>query len=134
MPTVNTINNYTVTWFLNGCEYSTSGVDSTIFPFLSSTTPTNVFTPNNDASNDLFFPFVELTNSSGTNYFEEYHLQIFDRWGKKIFETTSSDQGWNGLNPKSKKADAGVYFWIVNCTSNCQHKEIEEKGFVELVR
>ncbi len=131
---VNAINGYTVTWFLNGCGFTTTGVDSTVFPFLTGTTATNVFTPNNDATNDLFFPFVELTNSAGINYFEEYQLQIFDRWGLKVFETTSSEKGWNGITPKSKKADAGVYFWIVKATSNCHHKEIEEKGFVELVR
>jgi len=130
----NTINGYTVTWFSNGCGFSTTGVDSTVFPFLTGTTPTNVFTPNNDAINDLFFPFVELTNAAGINYFEEYQLQIFDRWGLKAFETTSSEKGWNGITIKGKKADAGVYFWIVKATSNCHHKEIEEKGFVELVR
>lgn len=131
---VATMNNYTVTWFLNGCGYSTTGVDSTVFPYLTGTTPTNVFTPNNDANNDMFFPFVELTNSSGINYFEEYNLQIFDRWGKKVFESLAADKGWNGITDKNKKAAAGVYFWIVTATSNCHSKEIQEKGFVELVR
>jgi gliding motility-associated-like protein len=131
---VNNVNNYSVNWFLGGCGYTTSGVDSTVFPYLTGTTPTNVFSPNNDASNDVFFPFVELTNSTGINYFEEYHLQIFDRWGLKVFETTSSEKGWNGVTAKGKKADDGVYFWIVNATSNCHHKEIEQKGNVHLIK
>lgn len=131
---VSMLNSYLVMWWLNGCKYLSTDIDSTVFPFLIATTPTNVFTPNNDANNDLFFPFVELTNAAGVNYYEEYHLQIFDRWGKKVFETTSSEKGWNGITDKSKKADAGVYFWIVNGKTNCHHKEFEEKGFVELVR
>ncbi|MDQ3049108.1 MAG: gliding motility-associated C-terminal domain-containing protein, partial [Bacteroidota bacterium] len=70
----------------------------------------------------------------GQDYFEKYKFEIFDRWGNKVFETTDSGRGWNGITEKSKKADAGVYFWIVNCKSNCSDKDLIEKGFVSLVR
>jgi gliding motility-associated-like protein len=131
---VGLVNGYSVTWFLNGCGYTTSGVDSTVFPFLTGTTKVNVFSPNSDGENELFYPFVEQAQSPSDNFFAEYHLQIFDRWGLKMFETTSSSQGWNGTNMKNKKLNDGVYFWIVEAKSNCHDKEILEKGTVHIVR
>ncbi|MGQ0827326.1 MAG: DUF7948 domain-containing protein [Bacteroidota bacterium] len=129
---VNNLNNYSLTWYYDGCEYTTSKIDSTVFPALRAATPVNVFSPDNDGINELFYPFVELTNTVGVNYFESYSLQIFDRWGNKIFETYESGKGWNGTTSKNKKADDGVYYWIANGMSNCS--DVKAKGFVTLVR
>ena len=87
-----------------------------------------------DGNNDLFFPYVELTNAGVADYFESYDLQIFDRWGLKVFETTQLDKGWNGMTPKNKTADTGTYYWIAKIKSNCSKEETIEKGFVQLVR
>ena len=40
------------------------------------------------------------------------HLQIFNRWGEKLFETHDVKKGWNGLD-KGKPVPEGVYFWIL---------------------
>ena len=59
----------------------------------------NAFTPNiggpsdgrydpNDISNDIFFPVHREVN--------EYHLQIFTRWGELIFESRDVNIGWDG--------------------------------------
>lgn len=77
---------------------------------------------------------MEFVSSIKIYYFEKYDLKIFDRWGKKVFETTDFTKGWDGNNLKSKKADAGVYFWIVSGKTNCSDKIIEYKGFVDLDR
>jgi len=51
----------------------------------------NAFTPNNDGNNDEFKPKI-------LEYLEEgYLLEIFDRWGQKVFSTNDPDKGWNGL-------------------------------------
>ncbi len=37
-----------------------------------------------------------------------FEMQIFTRWGEKVFETTNPDEGWDGTF-KDKKAPAGTY-------------------------
>ena len=51
----------------------------------------NAFTPNGDNINDEFKPEM-------LEYLEEgYLLEIFDRWGEKVFYTNDPDKGWDGL-------------------------------------
>ncbi len=47
----------------------------------------NVFTPDGDMQNDEFGVF------SGCN-FNEYKLQIYDRWGSLVFKTVNPTEGW----------------------------------------
>jgi len=46
------------------------------------------FTPNGDGLNDIFHPI-------GIG-FEKFSMQIFNRWGTMIFETSSPETGWDG--------------------------------------
>ena len=48
----------------------------------------NAFTPNSDGLNDTFHPI-------GTGI-EKFSMQIFNRWGTMIFETSSLGIGWDG--------------------------------------
>ena len=43
----------------------------------------NIFTPNVDEINDTFSPSLLNINMN------TYNLLIYDRWGKKLFETTA---------------------------------------------
>ncbi|MFT7590076.1 MAG: gliding motility-associated-like protein, partial [Limisphaerales bacterium] len=81
-----------------GCADSTCvriAMDSTsqlLFP--------NAFSPNGDGQNDIFLPF---------NWgLENYHLQIFNRWGELVFETSLEDDGWDGTW-KGKDQDQGMF-------------------------
>lgn len=64
----------------------------------------NVFTPNNDGSNDLFVPVMSKGIIS-------MNTIIYNRWGNKIFDTNNLLIDWNGKNVSD-----GTYFWIVNYT------------------
>lgn len=64
----------------------------------------NVFTPNGDGSNDKF-SFNRLSVQS-------FNAQIFNRWGKKVFEWTDPKDGWDGSESQS-----GVYYYIVTMTN-----------------
>ncbi len=78
----------------------------------------NAFTPNtsgpspdgrgaNGSFNDVFLPLVKgVPNDS-----DAYNLQIYDRWGNLIFESTSSTRGWDGYNKDGKLMPAGVYVY-----------------------
>jgi len=64
----------------------------------------NIFTPNGDQINDFF----EI-NYKGS---EAYNLVIFNRWGKKIFESNDKDSQWNGKINNNDAAD-GVYYYVL---------------------
>jgi len=68
----------------------------------------NVFTPNNDTYNDLFKPYPGYTSV------ERVDMQIFNRWGIVVFETTDPEINWDGRDMTSKReCPDGVYFY--NC-------------------
>ncbi|MEI8135725.1 MAG: gliding motility-associated C-terminal domain-containing protein [Bacteroidota bacterium] len=87
----------------------------------------NVFTPNGDGSNDVFF--LKVANLT------EIKALIFDRWGNKVFESTSSTGNieWDGKNLSGKELPAGTYFYIITATGK-DATEYEKKGNVSLYR
>jgi len=66
--------------------------------------PPNIFTPNGDGVNDVFY----IPGSQGLR---DFKCEIYNRWGRKIFEFTNPDPidggGWDGNG-----ASDGVYFYI----------------------
>lgn len=62
----------------------------------------NVFTPNGDGKNDLWI-------IKGNEYLENTSVIIYNRWGKKVYESSNYKNDWDGGN----SAD-GVYYFIVN--------------------
>jgi gliding motility-associated-like protein len=91
-------------------------VDGLIYP--------NVFTPNGDGHNDIFY-----IKSSGMT---EYNLQIYNRWGILIFETNDPNLGWDGKSLASENAPAGTYFYILKART--MNKSYNHTGFVTLIR
>ena len=74
----------------------------------------NVITPNDDGDNDYFI----------TNYAQLYsdvHLIVFNRWGRKVYETTSYQNDWNGLNNSGKPLADGTYFYVLTYNSNSEN-------------
>jgi gliding motility-associated-like protein len=64
----------------------------------------NIFTHNGDGSNDFFF----LKAAS----MGEIHAIIFDRWGNRVYESTSNSGNilWDGKNLQGKDcADGGIF-------------------------
>jgi len=71
-----------------GCRDSSS-VNLNIVQLFTFYIP-NAFSPNDDGINDVFIP-------KGINIDEDrYTMQIFDRWGMKVFETSDLYEAWDG--------------------------------------
>lgn len=88
----------------------------------------NAFTPNDDSTND------EFKGKGFTEGMKYFRLVVWNRWGEKIFETTHSDIGWNGLvNNVGRAAPEGVYLYELHYTTP-NNQEITKKDFVTLVR
>jgi len=63
----------------------------------------NAFTPNGDGLNEYFLL------QSACN-FEQYHLEIYSRWGELMFESNDQYLGWDGTF-KDEKAIQGSYVY-----------------------
>ncbi len=61
----------------------------------------NSFSPNDDNINDLFGATVTASL--------EYHMQIFDRWGKLLYQSNNINNAWNGNNINGDKCSEGIY-------------------------
>ncbi|MEI6852604.1 MAG: gliding motility-associated C-terminal domain-containing protein [Bacteroidota bacterium] len=96
----------------------------TVFPPAIVIVP-NVFTPNGDGSNDKFV--------FKTEGLESLTCDIFDRWGKKIFEFTDSNEGWDGKTKAGSLSAAGVYYYIISA-KGLDGKPIDMNGTITLVR
>jgi len=82
----------------------------------------NVFTPNNDNLNDKFE--FGIGNFSGCS-----DLIVFNRWGKKVFDSKGGNIAWDGTHYENgKKVQAGTYFYVLVVNG------IEKKGSVHLIR
>ncbi|MBN8677304.1 MAG: gliding motility-associated C-terminal domain-containing protein [Chitinophagales bacterium] len=66
----------------------------------------NAFTPNGDGANDLFTPFP------GWRFVASIDLQIFNRWGNLVYQTSDPAINWNGTNEQGKELASGTYFYI----------------------
>lgn len=119
------ISQYVVNPF--GCSDSVS-LTVTVEPALFIFTP-NAFTPDGNGNNDVFLPVI-----SGTEVLQ-YKFEIFDRWGKKVFETYEVGEGWNGqfMNNGVILQD-GVYTWAIQIRSIDQPVLSHQKGNVTLLK
>ena len=75
----------------------------------------NIFSPNGDGNNDMLKAYV-----SSEYQLNRFKMQVFDRWGNKIFETEDVNEGWDGRK-YGKLMDAQVYVCIVSLSY--QHPE-----------
>lgn len=98
---------------------------SCVYPIPTVVAP-NVFTPNDDGDNDVFF--LTTTNTV------EVDLVITNRWGNVMFETTSPNPAWNGkVNGNGADASEGVYFFRYKAVG-VNGDEVEGHGFLHLIR
>lgn len=89
----------------------------------------NSFTPNGDGLNDLFKPVLSNIDV------EDYRLEIFDRWGQKVFETNEVNQGWDGsMSNSGYYAEAGSYAYHIHIRESETGEAREWNGMVIMVR
>jgi gliding motility-associated-like protein len=72
----------------------------------------NGFSPNGDGHNDVF-------EIQGGDYFNQVSLQVFNRWGNKVFESGDYKNDWDGTSKNamtlgSNNLPTGTYFYVVD--------------------
>ncbi len=84
----------------------------------------NAFTPNADGTNDFFQVYG--------NGLKKVYMQIFDRYGELLFQSSQQDNGWNGTY-QDKLVEPGVYVYKV-VADYLNNIRIEKTGSVTLIR
>ncbi len=100
---------YTVTG-VSPCGNSNASVTVIVDNCDTIPTPTtfvisNMMTPNNDGKNDTWI----ITNVS---LLEGSPVMIYNRWGTKLYETTSYDNSWDGSYNGQDLPD-GTYYYVI---------------------
>lgn len=117
-----------ITQSVNGCRDSVSKVleirDDLLWYI------PNSFSPNGDGVNDLWKPkgsFIDLTN---------YRLEVFDRWGRKVFETRDFEESWNGSDAAGSAyfVSPGLFTYVIRVSSITTEETYELTGSIMVIR
>jgi gliding motility-associated-like protein len=92
----------------------------------------NIFSPNGDGDNDVFYIFTDGKTIEVINSF-----MIFDRWGELIWENSNSqpddpNEGWDGTKA-GKRLNPAVFAWFAEVLLNSGEVKIIE-GDVTLIK
>ena len=85
-------------------------------------TPTypNVLTPNGDGLNDVLRLYIADV--------QNYSLQVFSRWGRRVYEGHNSAEGWSAVDN-----GAGTYYYQVDYT-DCAGRPQSVRNWIEVVK
>jgi gliding motility-associated-like protein len=151
------LSNFQFQWFENGTtnigntesiETTPSTSDSSIFYTLIATSPAgcvqevqinftlvqprvvvpNAFTPNGDGVNDLFR--LAILEGSAT----VLELNIYNRWGTKVYSSTDPDAAWDGRMDDGKEAPSDVYVYYIRWQRGDGALQPPKKGDITLLR
>jgi gliding motility-associated-like protein len=86
----------------------------------------NAFTPNGDGMNDTYKP-------GGGNTVSDFTMEIFNRWGQKVYATSDVNKGWDGLF-ENKESLQGTYVYHVTYKNNSNGRDIALSGTLLLIR
>jgi gliding motility-associated-like protein len=85
----------------------------------------NAFSPNGDLLNDVFRVDIPCAYS-------DFLIQIFDRWGNRVFSGLSTEAVWDGLQ-NGRPCDVGTYFYYLRY-QGVRGERFEKKGDLALIR
>ena len=83
------------------------------------------FTPNGDGLNDTFGPVVKSAQIT------DFEFIVYDRYGGRVFVSTSADNRWDGTHGGKHVAEGGYLYYLKAKLQNGQ--TIERKGSVNVV-
>ncbi|MBN4065830.1 PKD domain-containing protein [Candidatus Amoebophilus asiaticus] len=89
----------------------------------------SAFSPNDDGINDQVFVRDIIGEGTGIASLD---FNIYNRWGEKVFEAHSVDEGWDGKK-NGKTQDVGVYTWLLK-GELINGEKFTQSGNVTLIR
>ena len=89
----------------------------------------NAFTPDGDSRNDKFIPHLNCP----TQQVSEYRFSIFNRWGMRIFFSSSQTEAWDGTF-KGRPVTTGQYIYLLEYKAGLSQPLHKVKGTVSVLR
>lgn len=91
----------------------------------------SAFSPNGNGVNDHFFfrSVALLPDSISPDHFE---MQIFNRWGERVFYTNNQEEGWDG-SFKGVACEQGTYVYVISAEA-LNGSKVHRKGNITLLR
>ena len=83
----------------------------------------NVFTPNNDGSNDVW-------NLEDAFFFSDSEVRVYGRYGKLLFKSVGYVTPWDGTNQSGNQVEDGAYFYVIDLGDDIE----KIKGTVTIIR
>lgn len=102
-----------------GCKANTL---FTVIAWCKEVVIANAFSPNNDGNNDAW-------RVGGLESDPQASLQIYNRFGNLVLQTTGSNAQWDG-KIKGKDAPVGVYYYVIKSRQSA----VPLKGSITLIR
>ena len=93
--------------------------------FIPQLYPYNIITPNGDGKNDTF-------HIDNIEHYPNALLKIFNRWGKKIFETREYQNNWGGVYNDQILPNSTYYYSLELNESRVSEKTIN--GMVSILK
>jgi len=87
----------------------------------------NTFTPDDDEHNQNWFLIIDGID------FENFHLEIFNRWGEKIWESFDAKAAWDGTY-NGRIVQNGTYSWKISYKMKDNDGRDFKTGFVNVLR
>jgi gliding motility-associated-like protein len=87
----------------------------------------NTFTPDGDEHNNVFLPIFTTGFDPAS-----YHLVLYNRWGECVFESYSTDKGWDGYYG-GIKVEQGSYSYLIQFFDKKANKIIQLNGHVNVI-
>ncbi len=85
----------------------------------------NIYSPNGDGLNDIFF----IT----TTGMRTLHCDIFNRWGQLVYTLKGPNDSWDGILNNGNAASEGTYYYILNA-EGYDGKTYKAEGHLTLVK
>jgi gliding motility-associated-like protein len=85
----------------------------------------SAFSPNSDGINDVL--------TLGMFNITSFTLEVFNRWGQKVFETSDPTKPWDGLDMSGKAVAEGAYIYTLKVQTFDNRTETQS-GTITLIR
>ncbi|MBL7764872.1 MAG: gliding motility-associated C-terminal domain-containing protein, partial [Chitinophagaceae bacterium] len=86
----------------------------------------NAFSPNGDRNNDEF----KVLTTAGV---ELIQLEVYDRWGKRVWSTNDYRRGWDGIY-EGKDCPVATYYYVFRYKCTRDGSNYIKKGDLTLIR
>jgi gliding motility-associated-like protein len=116
--------NYRIKVIPTNTAFTNSFSNNVLFKFEAELFIPDIFTPNGDGSNDIFYV--------KSKYVTSYSIAIYSRWGEVVYASTDITHGWNGMD-NLVYAIEGAYTYKITAT-DINNNEFTQTGTVTLVR